>query len=718
MTRPLSPRLRVTVVSPVGELGGAETYLLRMLDATDRLDVDALLLRDGPLRAELQTRGVRVAVVDVGRTPAALAAGTLRVGARLRGSTAEVVLANGIKAQVVAGPAARALGIPCVWVKHDHSYDRWLTPALARLADRVVATADDVAPPTRRTDVEVIVPPRPADPLRRDQARSVLGPRGLVLDDATRYVAMLTRLTPYKGVDTAIRALAVPAAAAWHLVVFGGDDPAVPGERARLATLAESLGLGDRVHLLDHVADAPRLLSAFDALAVLTRSEGPRTPGREGFGMAAMEATIAGLPVVAPDDGGAVARRARDGAGLLVDATSPSDVASALGVLADDASRAAMAAEADRRAGQFPSAADSAHRLVGLLSAAAHRCGAGVRSGPAVSVVSPVLDEVAVLDRLVAPLALQLRDDDELLLVDSGSTDGTRELATAWSRSDPRIRLLEVDRCSIAASRNHGVEAAKHDVVVCTDAGCEPYPTWLDTLRASMALPDSPELAIGTYRAAVRSERLFEVALAAVAWPDPDELRRAALPVQLWLRTFGPSFSARRVDGRSVAFTKPAFQRSGGFPTSLATAEDEAFGRAMIAAGARAELVVDATVTWFQRESVALAFRQFRGYGRGGGQSRSPLLLANDGIRAAAYAGTLGLVAFGGAKARALAAAGVVTLAAFPARRILRRGQPARAIALVPLAQVVKDGGKLTGVLESLVLGRGAPLARTRRRQP
>ncbi len=76
--------LRLAVVSPFGELGGAELYLLRLLDATDRLEPHALLLRDGPLRAELETRGVPVEVLSVGRRGRDLA----RRAARRRGLAA------------------------------------------------------------------------------------------------------------------------------------------------------------------------------------------------------------------------------------------------------------------------------------------------------------------------------------------------------------------------------------------------------------------------------------------------------------------------------------------------------------------------------------------------------------------------------------------------------------------------------------------------------
>ena len=75
------------------------------------------------------------------------------------------------------------------------------------LALKVVATTPEVAAPTRREDVAVIPPPRGPDPLERGAARARLRESGVRLDEDRLHLVMLTRLTPYKGVDRAITAL-------------------------------------------------------------------------------------------------------------------------------------------------------------------------------------------------------------------------------------------------------------------------------------------------------------------------------------------------------------------------------------------------------------------------------------------------------------------------------------------------------------------------------
>ncbi len=745
--RALTRRLRTLVVSPSGVLGGAESWLLSALDSTDRLDVEVILLADGPLRAALDARGIPVTVRPVGRRPQDLAGATRWLRRELRRRDPDVAVGNGIKAQVVLAPAARATGVPSVWAKHDHSYDRKLAPWLARTATRVVATAGAVAVAAGRADTVVIEPPRPVDPLPRPDATEELAtlaarPSGPVWTAAatqgrpepgTLILAMLGRFVPYKGIDTAIRALAQPGGERWTLVAIGGDEPNRPQERQRLASLAHVLGVADRVRLCPFIPDASRLLAGADALAVLTRPDGPRTPGREGFGMSALEAMVAGVPVIGIADGGPIDTRvAPDEHGRAAGITIPPDdataVARALADLADPATRRSLGAEGQRRAASHHDATTMAARFAAVLAEAACRPGAGLVDAPAISVVSPVLDEASNIDRLIGPISAQLGPDDEYLLVDGASTDGTIGLIEAWSARDPRIRLIRSPGGTIANSRNRGIAAARNSFIACTDAGCDPGPNWVAGFRAAAAehaaevrifegagappTLKSPkvgegvtgaDLYVGVYRAGIRAGKPFEQAMAAVSWPDPVELRRPTPFRTLYGKLFGRAFSPRRVDGRSVGFTRAAWTAAGGFPENLKTAEDEAFGRAVLATGARSALTLDAEVTWHQRGTVAATFQQFRGYGRGGGSSRSPLLLGRDAVRVLAYAG-LGFAAVkGGVPGKVLAAAGAAAYLSLPVSRVVRRGQSPLVLPLLPAALLLKDVAKVLGTAESLL---------------
>lgn len=360
-------RLRVLVVQAFGENGGSESWLLRLLDATDALDVSVLLLKDGPLRAQLEARGIPVEVQPVGRQPWHVLWPAVRLARRLRRERPDVVLGNVLKAQLVAAPAGLLAGVPTVWAKHDHGYDSSLARPLAMLSTAVVAAVEELAEATGRDDAVIIPPPRPAaPPATREQARAHLAELGLSLRGDDPILVMAGRLVPFKGVDDALHALALPEAASWRLVVIGTDDHSSPGETRRLSVLAEQFGLGDRVLFAGWVADISHWLAAFDALAVLTRPGGRRAPKREGFGTSAFEAMVAGLPVVAVT-GGAVVRRLAGVAGIGVPAADPGAVAAALAALSDPERRRVTGAAGQAITRDHPDAQTCASALVDVL---------------------------------------------------------------------------------------------------------------------------------------------------------------------------------------------------------------------------------------------------------------------------------------------------------------------------------------------------------------
>lgn len=78
---------------------------------------------------------------------------------------------------------------------------------------------------------------------------------------------------------------------------------------------------------------------------------------------------------------------------------------------------------------------------------------------PTVSVVVPTYNRRETLDRAVESVLGQTYEDFELVIVDDGSTDGTRELVQSYE--DDRIRYLRNEGTSGAnAARNRGIRAS------------------------------------------------------------------------------------------------------------------------------------------------------------------------------------------------------------------------------------------------------------------
>ena len=89
-------------------------------------------------------------------------------------------------------------------------------------------------------------------------------------------------------------------------------------------------------------------------------------------------------------------------------------------------------------------------------------------AGPRVSIVLPTLNEESfIADCLRSLLAQDYGDVLEVLVVDGGSTDGTRQVVEAAGAS---VRLLDNPRVTAAAAMNIGIAAARGEVVVRADA--------------------------------------------------------------------------------------------------------------------------------------------------------------------------------------------------------------------------------------------------------
>jgi glycosyltransferase involved in cell wall biosynthesis len=166
--------------------------------------------------------------------------------------------------------------------------------------------------------VEVI--PNPVDleeftvPPRRGRFRERFGL------GAAPLVVFLGRLTPRKRVDVLVRAFQRLRDPAARLVIAGNDG----GAEGRARALATSLGIAGRTVFTGLLPGQERLEALADADVVVYPSE------HEIFGLVAVEALLAGSPVVVSDDSGCGEVVRATGGGEVVPPGDPAGLANTI----------------------------------------------------------------------------------------------------------------------------------------------------------------------------------------------------------------------------------------------------------------------------------------------------------------------------------------------------------------------------------------------------
>lgn len=322
--------------------GGAETVVRALAGGALRRG-DAPLVaalahgrEKAPLVAQLRADGVALREIRCGRRRYLAEIGA--VEAAITDHGAQVVHTHVYHADLVGYFAARRRGVPLIATVHGYAggdwknrFYEWLDLTVLRRFDAVLCVSESVAARVRRAGASaarVRVVPNAfvgGNALDRAAARRELG-----VPTGARIIGWIGRLSAEKGPDRFVDAVR-PLVGEQTLAALVGDGP----ERKVLASL---IGPGARaIRLLGSRADAGTLVSAFDVLAITSRTE--------GLPMTLLEAMAARVPVVSFAVGG-IPDVVDEGSAWLV---PPGDVAAFRGALVRALTEGA---EAGRRAAE------------------------------------------------------------------------------------------------------------------------------------------------------------------------------------------------------------------------------------------------------------------------------------------------------------------------------------------------------------------------------
>ncbi len=217
------------------------------------------------------------------------------------------------------------------------------------------------------------------------------------------------------------------------------------------------------------------------------------------------------------------------------------------------------------------------------------------------ALIATVLNEVDGIGEFLASIEGQTRIPDSIVVTDGGSTDGTWDLLSQFAASTALpFQFLRVPG-NRSIGRNTAIRESGADAIAVTDVNVL-EPTWFERIIAPLEAGKIDAVA-GWYELLVDTPRDRAVGLLTQYSLEEVDPQR-----------FLPS-------SRSVAFTRAAWERVGGYPEHLVTTEDTAFDLALRKAGYHFLFEPKAVVKWRPAVSVGEAYRMYRQFAESDGEA-------------------------------------------------------------------------------------------------
>ncbi|MBM3229442.1 glycosyltransferase [Candidatus Parvarchaeota archaeon] len=223
-----------------------------------------------------------------------------------------------------------------------------------------------------------------------------------------------------------------------------------------------------------------------------------------------------------------------------------------------------------------------------------------------VSLICTVLNEQASIERLLRSVYSQTRKPDEFIIVDGGSRDGTVETIRAFfSRNKSKgidSRVIVEKGANIARGRNVAIGNARHQIIAICDGGVSFGEDWLEKLVRPLEQDASADISAGVYTGG-NPQTFFERASVELLYPKISRLKDGWAP-----------------SSRSEAYRKKVWEKTGGYPEFLYTAEDTVFHEKCNKLGFVFKLAKNAAVAWPPRNTPSKLFKQYYLYAKGNAQ--------------------------------------------------------------------------------------------------
>lgn len=206
-----------------------------------------------------------------------------------------------------------------------------------------------------------------------------------------------------------------------------------------------------------------------------------------------------------------------------------------------------------------------------------------------VSVIIPVYNRAHLIGPVIEALLEQNYKPLEIIIVDDGSMDNTREVVKSYP-----VKYIYQENRGPASARNRGFRKSKGDIIAFIDSDCIAKKDWLENLIKGF---DSPEVGAvaGSYDIANPQSVLSRLIHEEIKWRH--------LGFKKYIRAFG---------SYNVVIRREVFEKVGGFDETYRTAsgEDNDLSYRILKAGYKIRFMPNALVAHYHTENLFKYLRE------------------------------------------------------------------------------------------------------------
>ena len=341
-------KIKVLQLAESLEIGGMERVVASIARGLDPEAYEVSvwsIARGGQIASELEKEGKQVKVLGIDNYYNPL--NVFKLSNLIKKERPDIIHTHGYFASTIGRIAAKLAKVPII-VTHVHS-TYWgytkrnilIERELSKFTDRIICCSDavkrfvvehenisDKKAVTIYNGVEI-----------KEVNDSFKSREALGIRENDIMITTVGSLTPHKGQRYLIEAVAHSMKTHDNIRCFiVGDGPL----RVEFENYAISLGIGAHINFLGRVGDISEVINATDIFVM-------PSSGREGLGIAVLEAMAYGKPVIASDIGGLPEVVIDSATGYLVKPKDVHSIASVINKLVEDGSaRIAMGSEGKR----------------------------------------------------------------------------------------------------------------------------------------------------------------------------------------------------------------------------------------------------------------------------------------------------------------------------------------------------------------------------------